>query len=52
VIYRESAMPEFKLDSIFTPTADQPKAIDGLAESILAGERFSTLLGATGRARR
>ncbi len=41
-------MPDFKLDSIFTPTADQPKAIDGLAESIGAGERFSTLLGATG----
>ncbi|MBA2514362.1 MAG: excinuclease ABC subunit UvrB [Solirubrobacterales bacterium] len=41
-------MPEFKLDSIFTPTADQPKAIDGLAQSIDAGERFSTLLGATG----
>jgi excinuclease ABC subunit B len=41
-------MPPFKLDSIFTPTADQPKAIDGLAESIEAGNRYSTLLGATG----
>jgi excinuclease ABC subunit B len=41
-------MPPFKLDSIFTPTADQPKAIDGLSEGILAGERFLTLLGATG----
>ncbi|HEX8103107.1 MAG TPA: excinuclease ABC subunit UvrB [Solirubrobacteraceae bacterium] len=41
-------MPPFKLDSIFTPTADQPKAIDGLAESITAGNRFTTLLGATG----
>jgi len=41
-------MPPFALDSIFTPTADQPKAIDGLAEGIDAGERFLTLLGATG----
>jgi excinuclease ABC subunit B len=41
-------MPEFKLDSLFTPTADQPKAIGELAEGVLAGERFQTLLGATG----
>ena len=41
-------MPPFNLDSVFTPTADQPKAIEGLAEGILAGDRFSTLLGATG----
>jgi excinuclease ABC subunit B len=41
-------MPEFRLDPIFTPAADQPKAIDGLAEGVLAGERAVTLLGATG----
>jgi excinuclease ABC subunit B len=41
-------MPEFKLDSVFTPTADQPQAIGALAEGVLAGERFQTLLGATG----
>src|SRR5580658_5527777 len=41
-------MPDFKLDSAFTPTADQPKAITGLAEGVRAGERFQTLLGATG----
>src|SRR5438132_1743502 len=41
-------MPEFKLDSVFTPTADQPKAISGLAEGVLEGERCQTLLGATG----
>src|SRR4030081_1256580 len=41
-------MPEFKLDSMFTPTADQPKAIDALAEGLQHGERFQTLLGATG----
>jgi excinuclease ABC subunit B len=41
-------MPEFRLDPIFTPAADQPKAIDGIAEGVLAGERGVTLLGATG----
>jgi excinuclease ABC subunit B len=41
-------MPEFRLDPIFTPAADQPKAIDGIAESVSEGERFTTLLGATG----
>ncbi|HEV3071408.1 MAG TPA: excinuclease ABC subunit UvrB [Solirubrobacteraceae bacterium] len=41
-------MPAFKLDSAFTPTADQPGAIASLAEGVLAGERFQTLLGATG----
>ncbi len=41
-------MPDFKLDAVFTPTADQPQAITGLAEGVLAGERSQTLLGATG----
>ena len=41
-------MPAFKLDSAFVPTADQPRAIEQLAEGIEAGERFETLLGATG----
>ncbi len=41
-------MPDFKLNSAYTPTADQPKAIAGLAEGLTAGERFQTLLGATG----
>ncbi len=41
-------MPDFKLDSIFTPTADQPKAITALAEGVEQGEHFQTLLGATG----
>ena len=41
-------MPDFKLDSAFTPTADQPQAIEALAEGITEGERFQTLLGATG----
>ncbi len=41
-------MPEFKLNPAYTPTADQPKAIAGLAEGLGAGEKFQTLLGATG----
>ncbi len=41
-------MPPFRLDSVFTPTADQPQAIAALAEGIEQGERFQALLGATG----
>jgi excinuclease ABC subunit B len=41
-------MPDFRLDSAFTPAADQPRAIEGLAEGVREGERFQTLLGATG----
>jgi excinuclease ABC subunit B len=41
-------VPNFELDSAFVPTADQPAAVESLAEGIAAGERFQTLLGATG----
>ena len=41
-------MPAFELDSAFIPRADQPQAVKSLAEGIAAGERFQTLLGATG----
>jgi excinuclease ABC subunit B len=41
-------VPRFELDSAFVPTADQPRAIDELADGVKAGERFTTLLGATG----
>ncbi len=41
-------MSEFQLISPYQPTGDQPKAIAGLVESISAGHRFQTLLGATG----
>ena len=42
-------MPPFRLDSAFTPTADQPRAIDAARRAAsTAGERFTTLLGATG----
>ncbi len=41
-------MPAFKLDDMFTPAADQPNAIKQIAETVRAGDRFTTLLGATG----
>ncbi|HEY5431425.1 MAG TPA: excinuclease ABC subunit UvrB [Solirubrobacteraceae bacterium] len=41
-------MPAFELDSAFSPAADQPAAVTSLAQGIEAGERFQTLLGATG----
>ena len=41
-------MPRFELDRTFSPTADQPQAIAALAEGVERGERFLTLLGATG----
>src|SRR3954470_461531 len=41
-------MAEFKLNPAYSPTADQPQAIDGLAEGIESKEQFQTLLGATG----
>ena len=41
-------MAELRTTSAYSPTGDQPKAIETLAESILAGEQFQTLVGATG----
>ena len=41
-------MPDFRLDPIFTPAADQPKAIEQISESLRSGARGTTLLGATG----
>ncbi|MEQ9462001.1 MAG: excinuclease ABC subunit UvrB [Phycisphaeraceae bacterium] len=38
----------FQLVSEFTPMGDQPAAIDALTDGIEAGERYQTLLGATG----
>ncbi|MBJ7459318.1 MAG: excinuclease ABC subunit UvrB [Thermoleophilaceae bacterium] len=39
---------KFVLTSEYTATADQPKARDELVEGLRAGDRFQTLLGATG----
>ncbi|MGB8859817.1 MAG: excinuclease ABC subunit UvrB [Ilumatobacteraceae bacterium] len=41
-------MPEFKVESLFQPAGDQPKAIAQLTEGINRGDRFQTLLGITG----
>jgi excinuclease ABC subunit B len=41
-------VPPLKTTAAYTPTGDQPRAIAELSESLLAGERFQTLLGATG----
>ncbi len=41
-------MSLFNLKSPFQPTGDQPKAIAKLTDSVLAGNTFQTLLGATG----
>lgn len=38
----------FKLHSEYTPTGDQPKAINYLAKGIEEGKKFQTLLGVTG----
>jgi excinuclease ABC subunit B len=41
-------LAELKTTSAYRPTGDQPRAIESLAEGLLAGERYQTLVGATG----
>ncbi len=41
-------MPRFQLVSDFRPTGDQPTAIEQLINGIKRGDRYQTLLGATG----
>jgi excinuclease ABC subunit B len=41
-------MAAFKTTDAYAPTGDQPQAIEELAASIQAGNRYQTLLGATG----
>ena len=41
-------MPDLRVTAAYTPTGDQPKAIAEIASSLEAGNRFQTLLGATG----
>lgn len=41
-------MPDFKLVSDFTPTGDQPEAIDALVSGIKKGYKHQVLLGVTG----
>jgi excinuclease ABC subunit B len=44
----KTVMTEFSLQAPFSPTGDQPQAIAQLITSIEAGNRYQTLLGATG----
>jgi len=39
---------DFKLESSFSPTGDQPEAINALVKGFEEGKRFQTLLGVTG----
>ena len=38
----------FKLQSNYTPTGDQPQAIEYLSNGIKEGKKFQTVLGVTG----
>ena len=39
---------KFQVVSDYTPTGDQPQAIEKLSNGILNGDKFQTLLGVTG----
>ena len=39
---------EFRTTDEYAPTGDQPRAIEEIAASVAAGNRFQTILGATG----
>ncbi len=41
-------MAEYKLQTKYQPTGDQPRAIARLTEGIERGEKYQTLLGVTG----
>jgi excinuclease ABC subunit B len=41
-------VPPLRTSSSYVPTGDQPEAIAALADGLRAGERYQTLLGATG----
>jgi excinuclease ABC subunit B len=41
-------VPPLQTSSAYVPTGDQPEAIAALADGLRAGERYQTLLGATG----
>ena len=39
---------QFKLTSPFSPTGDQPQAIESLSKGVVDGTQHQTLLGVTG----
>jgi excinuclease ABC subunit B len=48
LIFGKVFMTEFGLQAPFVPTGDQPGAIAQLVDSVNSGNRYQTLLGATG----
>src|SRR4029079_17473707 len=46
--YPSVSMPLLKTSTAYRPTGDQPRAIEELSAAIATGERYQTLLGATG----
>jgi excinuclease ABC subunit B len=43
-----TVMSEFHVSDAYSPTGDQPRAIESLTRSLEAGDSYQTLLGATG----
>ena len=43
-----AGVPSFRVSDAYRPTGDQPQAIESLSRTVAAGDRFQTLLGATG----
>ena len=43
-----ATMPDYQLSAPYSPSGDQPTAIDALVQGVENGERYQTLLGATG----
>src|SRR5438067_475684 len=43
-----SRVPDLRTAQDYVPTGDQPGAIASISEGLVAGERYQTLLGATG----
>jgi excinuclease ABC subunit B len=41
-------VPAFQTSAAYRPTGDQPRAVETLAEGLVAGDKYSTLVGATG----
>ena len=39
---------DFRLEAPYSPNGDQPTAIETLVEGVEGGQRYQTLLGATG----
>lgn len=48
VAFKRSYFVEFQLNSPFSPTGDQPTAIEQLVDGLNSGERAQVLLGVTG----